>query len=183
VENVSVTTRNQDVSQRPERGTLSATVRERASPRGWTRHAEWIGEWNMTKTQTMKMATGGFEIASWDEATYEELDDGARLARASVTQKFTGDVAGDGAVEWLMAYRADGTAFFVGLQRVRGAVDRHDGAFVLETHGEFDGKVAKWSASVVPGSGSGELQGLKGAATFAAPLGGTASFEMEYEIG
>ena len=137
----------------------------------------------MVKAQTVNKATGGFEIASWDEATYEEFDDGARLARASVTQKFTGDVAGDGAVEWLMAYRADGTAFFVGLQRVRGTVGGRPGTFVLETHGEFDGKVARWSASVVPGSGSGELQGLKGTATFAAPLGGTASFEMEYEVG
>ena len=137
----------------------------------------------MTKTQTTMTATGGFDIASWDEETYEELDGGARLARASVTQTFTGDVAGDGAVQWLMAYRDDGTAAFVGLQRVRGTVGDRTGVFVLETHGEFDGKVAKWSASVVPDSGGGELQGLKGTASFSAPLGSAASFEMEYEIG
>ena len=137
----------------------------------------------MTRTQAAKTATGGFEIASWDEDTYEELDGGARLARAAVTQKFTGDVTGDGRVQWLMAYRADGTAYFVGLQLVRGAVGGRDGAFVLETHGEFDGKVASWSASVVPGSATGELDGLKGTATFSAPLGSAASFEMEYDIG
>src|SRR5690242_13885895 len=102
----------------------------------------------MTSTHAVKKATGGFEIASWDEDTYEELGEGARLARASVTQKFTGDVTGDGSVEWLMAYRADGTAYFVGLQLVRGSIEGNDGAFVLETHGDFDGKVASWSASV-----------------------------------
>ena len=98
-------------------------------------------------------------------------------------QKFTGDVDGDGAAEWLMCYRDDGTAHFVGLQRVDGSIDDRSGSFVLETIGEFDGKVAKWTAAVVPGTGSGELAGLRGDGRFEAPMGSTASFELEYEIG
>ena len=131
----------------------------------------------------MAKAKGEFEVASWNEDTYEEREGGGKLTRASVGQKFTGDVDGDGAAEWLMCYRDDGTADFVGLQRVDGSIDDRSGSFVLETIGEFDGKVAKWTAAVVPGTGSGELAGLGGDGRFEAPMGSTASFELEYELG
>ena len=94
----------------------------------------------------MTKAKGSFELASWDEHTYEEVDDGAKLTRASVTQTFTGAVEGEGAAQWLMAYRPDGTAHFVGLQRISGTIDDHKGTVVLETIGDFDGKVATWTA-------------------------------------
>jgi hypothetical protein len=130
----------------------------------------------------MTKAQGSFELAGWDETTYEELDGGAKLTRASVKQNFSGAIVGDGAVEWLMSYRADGTARFVGLQLVRGAVGDRKGSFVLETVGDFDGKQATWSATVVPGSGTGDLEGLRGTATFGAPHGSTASFDFDYEL-
>ncbi len=128
----------------------------------------------------MAKAKGSFELASWDEETYEPMDDGGKLTRASVTQTFTGAIEGDGAVQWLMAYRPDGTAHFVGLQRIRGTIDDRNGTFVLETIGDFDGKVATWTASVVPGTGSGDLEGLTGQGDFGAPQGPKASYELDY---
>ena len=113
---------------------------------------------------------GSFQNTSWNEETVEELEDGAKLTRASVTQDFTGDIEGDGAVQWLMAYRADGTAHFVGLQRVRATIAARTGTFVLETIGEFDGKTASWTATVVPDSGTRELGELSGAGRFEAPM-------------
>jgi hypothetical protein len=128
-------------------------------------------------------ATGSFENVSWDEDAYEDLGDGAKLTSASVAQTFTGDVEGDAAVRWLMAYRGDGTAHFVGLHRIRGAVSGRTGTFLMETIGEFDGTVASWGATVVPGSAMGELEGLSGQGTFKAPHGSTASFELELSFG
>ena len=130
----------------------------------------------------MTEARGTFELASWKEETYEELGDGAKLTRASVTQKFEGDIEGDGAVEWLMAYRPDGTAHFVGLQRVRGSVGGRTGVFVLETSGDFDGQTATWTASVVAGSATEELAGLAGDGTFGAPHGPNALYELSYTL-
>ena len=130
----------------------------------------------------MTKAKGAFELASWNEEQYGDLDDGGKLTRASVTQTFSGDLTGDGAVEWLMCYRGDGTAHFVGLQTVRGAIDDRKGTFVLETAGDFDGKVATWTASVVPGSATGELEGLEGNATFGAPHGSKATFTFDYDL-
>jgi hypothetical protein len=130
----------------------------------------------------MMKAHGSFELASWNEDTYEDIGGGAKLTRASVTQTFKGDVDGDGAVQWLMAYRSDGTATFVGLQRVRGSIGTRHGSFVLETVGEFDGQMATWQGSVVRGMATGELEGLSGRATFGAPHGQTASFELDYQF-
>ena len=130
----------------------------------------------------MSTAKGSFTLASWDERTYEEFEGGGRLTRASVTQEFEGDLEGDGSVEWLMAYRSDGTAHFVGLQRVEGALEGRKGSFVLETRGDFDGSVATWNAEVVPGSATDDLAGLRGTALFDAPKGPRAEFQLEYEL-
>ena len=130
----------------------------------------------------MTKAHGAFEVASWDEKTYGELEGGGKLSLASVKQDFTGDVTGDGAAQWLMCHRADGTAHFVGLQLVRGVVGESKGTFVLETSGDFDGTTATWTASVVPGSGTGELEGLSGRAEFGAPHGNQAAFDFDYQF-
>jgi Protein of unknown function (DUF3224) len=124
---------------------------------------------------------GVFKVASWNEDAYEERD-GHRLTQASVTQRFEGDITGEGAAQWLMAYRPDGTARFVGLQLVDGTLSGRRGTFVLETAGEFDGRVARWRASVVPGSSTGELTDLTGAGRFEAPHGSEASYELEVEL-
>ena len=130
----------------------------------------------------MTRASGAFEVTSWNEDAYEELAGGGKLTRASVEQKFTGDIEGDGAVQWLMAYRSDGKAHFVGLQRVAGSIGDRTGSFVLETAGDFDGETATGAWSVVPGSAVDGLQGLRGTGKFEAPHGPNASFELEYEF-
>jgi hypothetical protein len=129
----------------------------------------------------MAMMNGSFQMASWDESAYEERE-GRRLTRASVTQHFEGDVAGEGTAEWLMAYQPNGTARFVGLQLVEGEVAGRKGTFVLETAGEFDGAMARWEASVIPGSATGGLAELSGRGSFEAPHGSEASYELEFEL-
>jgi uncharacterized protein DUF3224 len=128
-------------------------------------------------------ANGSFKIAAWNEQTYTELEDGGKLTQASVKQAFSGDIEGEGAVEWLMCYRPDETADFVGLQRVVGQLGHRSGSFVLlQTAGTFDGKEARGALSVVPGSGTGDLRGLRGTGEFRAPLGSEAAVTLEYEL-
>lgn len=129
----------------------------------------------------MPSVKGSFELSSWNEDAYDERD-GRRLTRASVSQRFTGDLVGDGSAEWLMAYQADGRARFVGFQVVEGEVAGHRGTLVLETAGEFDGGVARWEATVVPASCTGELADATGAGRFEAPHGSTAAYELEISL-
>jgi len=130
----------------------------------------------------MATATGAFEVTSWAEEVYEQLEGGGRLTRATVEQTFTGDLTGAGAVQWLMAYRADGTAHFVGVQRVRGALGGRRGSFVLETSGEFDGSEARGAWQVIERAGGGELATLRGSGSFLAPHGSRAMYELDYEL-
>ncbi len=67
-----------------------------------------------------KRATATFQVKSWDEKPYNEIDEGPKLTRASVTKSFRGDIEGEGILEYLMIHRDDGSASFVGLERVVG---------------------------------------------------------------
>jgi hypothetical protein len=129
----------------------------------------------------MSRAVGSFELLSWNEETYDG-DEPGKLTLATVEQKFAGDIAGNGTVRWLMAYLADGTARFVGMQRIEGTVAGRRGSFVLETAGDFDGQMARWTVTVIAGSGTGELAGLAGTGSFGAEHGPEATYEIDYEL-
>ena len=127
-------------------------------------------------------ANARFAIKNWDEKPYSEGQDLPKLTRASVTKAFTGDVEGESHVEYLMMYRADGSATFVGLERVVGRIGDKSGTFVLQRSGVFEGGQAKESYSVVPGSGTGDLRGLRGDGKSAVGHGLEHPFTLEYEL-
>src|SRR5207244_13439223 len=129
------------------------------------------------------VANSRFSINSWDEKSYSEGQDLPKLTRAVVTKTFTGDIAGEGHVEYLMMYRSDGSATFVGLERVIGHVAGKTGSFVLQRTGAFENGVAKESYSVIPGSGTGELRGLRGGGTPAVGHGSEHPLTLPYDWG
>jgi hypothetical protein len=127
-------------------------------------------------------ANARFAIKSWDEKPYSEGQDLPKLTRASVTKTFTGDIEGDGQVEYLMMYRSDGSAAFVGFERVVGRMGGRTGSFVLQRTGVFEGGQAKETYVVVSGSGTGELRGLRGEGTSAVGHGMEHPFTMDFEL-
>ena len=129
-----------------------------------------------------KSANARFAIRSWDETAYSEGQDLPRLTRAKVTKTFTGDIEGEGQVEYLMMYRSDGSATFVGLERFVGRIGGRTGTFVLERSGVFENGQAKESYSVIPGSATGELQGLRGDGRSAVGHGTEHPFSLNYDL-
>lgn len=129
-----------------------------------------------------KSAKGQFAIKNWDEKPYGEGPDLPKLTRATVTKTFTGDLEGEGNVEYLMMYSSDGTATFVGLERITGRIAGKAGSFVLQRTGTFEGGQAKESYSVIPGSATGELRGLRGNGTSSVGHGMEHPFVLEYEL-
>jgi Protein of unknown function (DUF3224) len=123
-----------------------------------------------------------FAIKNWEERPYSEGKDLPRLTRASVAKTFTGDIEGDGQVEYLMMYRDDGSATFVGLERIVGRIGGKTGSVVLQRTGVFEGGQAKETYSVVPGSATGELRGLRGDGTSAVGHGMEHPFVLDYEL-
>jgi hypothetical protein len=136
----------------------------------------------LTRRIMMHVANSRFAIKSWDEKPYSEGPDLPKLTRAVVTRTFTGDITGEGDVEYLMMYRSDGSATFVGLERVVGQVAGKAGSFVLHRTGVFENGVAKESYFVIPGSGTGDLRGLRGEGTSAVGHGMEHPFVLDYEL-
>lgn len=128
-----------------------------------------------------KSANARFAIVSWDEKTYSEGQGLPKLTRASVTKTYTGDIAGEGHVEYVMMYRSDGSAAFVGLERFVGRLAGKTGSFVLRRVGVFEGGLAKEEYSVIPGSATGELQGLLGEGSSAVGHGMEHPFTLDYD--
>ena len=127
-------------------------------------------------------AKARFAIKSWDEKPYSEGQDQPKLTRASVIKTYTGDIEGEAQVEYLMMYRRDGSATFVGLERVVGGIGGKTGSFVLQRTGIFENGQAKESYSVIPGSATGDLQGLLGNGSSAVGHGMEHPFTLSYEL-
>jgi hypothetical protein len=130
----------------------------------------------------MTKATGAFQVAPASDDAYDELDGGIKLTHASGTQTFTGDIDGDGAVHWLMLYRPDKTAHFVGLQRITGSVGGRQGSLVAAAEGDHDGTGSKISLTIIAGSGTGDLAGIKGTGSLITQGGPNGTYELEYEL-
>ena len=127
-------------------------------------------------------ANARFAITSWDEKPYSEGPDLPKLTRSSVVKTLTGDIEGEGRVEYLMMYRGDGTAVFVGIERVTARLGGKHGTFVLQRTGVFEDGQAKEVYTVVPGSATGELRGLMGVGRTAVGHGMEHPFTLDYEL-
>ena len=128
------------------------------------------------------IANARFAIKNWEEQPYREEPNQPKLTRASVSKTLTGDIEGHSQVEYLMMYRADGSAAFVGLERVEGRLAGKTGGFVLQRTGVFEGGQAKETYVVIPGSATGELQGLVGEGTSAVGHGLEHPFTLNYDL-
>lgn len=129
-----------------------------------------------------QIANARFAIKGWDEQPYSEGEKLPKLTRASVNKTYTGDIDGEGQVEYLMMYRADGSASFVGHERITGSIAGRRGSFVLERTGVFEGGLAKESYTVVDGSGTGELKGLRGEGATSVGHGMEHPIVLAYEL-
>ena len=135
----------------------------------------------MSERQATKVhATGLINVKTYVPKPYDEPTEGPKLIRISVTETFTGDIVGEGTAEFLQVVRPEGSASFVGVERVLGKIGRRSGTFVFQNEGTLEGKTVSGSWFVVPGSGTGELRGLRGDGGFTAELGQHAKITLDY---
>ncbi|MGO9784680.1 MAG: DUF3224 domain-containing protein [Streptosporangiaceae bacterium] len=125
-------------------------------------------------------ASAVITVDKYEPSAYDEPADGPVLTRIHVEESFSGDIQGDGVVEFLQAGRADGSASFAGLERVTGELAGREGTFVLQDSGTVDGSIVSGDWFVVPGSGTGQLAGLRGDGGFRANLGEGAEAHLDY---
>ena len=119
-------------------------------------------------------------VHTYEPESYESPAEGPGLVRIHVAETFSGDIEGAGVVEFLQAARADGSASFVGIERITGTVAGRQGTFLLQDAGTVEGSVVEGDWFVVPGSATGELAGLRGEGGFRANLGEGARVHLDY---
>ncbi len=127
-------------------------------------------------------ANATFKITGWDEKPYKELDAGSKMTRASVTTIFSGDLEAESNIEFLMFYPNDQTASFVGLEYIVGKLGERSGSFVFQHSGVFEDGLAKGAWVVVPGSGTGDLKGLRGEGKGASDNSDDHPFTFDYDF-
>jgi hypothetical protein len=130
-------------------------------------------------TDTIR-ANAVISVQKYEPVAYDESADGPVLSRIHVEETFSGDIRGDGVVEFLQAARADGSASFVGIERVTGTIGDRDGTFLLQDAGTVADGIVSGDWSVIPGSGTGGLAGLHGTGGFRANLGEGAEVHLDY---
>ncbi len=127
-------------------------------------------------------AISTFKVASWDEKTYEEMAEGKKLNRSSVTYTYEGDIVGESLGETLMFYPSEKTASFVGIERITGTIGGRTGSFVLQSSGTYDGTTARNNCTILPDSGTGELRGIRGEAKMEAGHGPGGTLTLDYDF-
>jgi hypothetical protein len=125
-----------------------------------------------------------FEITRWDEEPYDK-GEGNELARATVEKAFAADRLSGTSAAQLFLVRTAGEpqgAAYTAVERFQVVLGGREGTFVL-VHGatsEVDADDVS-RGHVVPGSGTGGLEGLRGTAAYAHDEDGP-RLTLDYEL-
>jgi hypothetical protein len=114
------------------------------------------------ETLTTMRANGTFEVKLSPLEAYNQAPE-AKIGRMSVDKTFAGDLVGTSQGEMLTGGSpAEGSAGYVAIERVNGALQGRSGSFLLQHSGTITSASQELTITVVPGSGTGELEGIAG---------------------
>lgn len=127
-------------------------------------------------------ARGAFDV----KLAPQPMGDGPEapaLGRMSIDKQYHGELEATGKGEMLTAA---GTTFknsaaYVAVERVSGILQGRTGAFALQHMGTMNRGAQQLSITVVPDSGSGQLEGLTGKMGITI-TGGTHFYDFEYTL-
>lgn|SRR5690242_7466086 len=126
-------------------------------------------------------ATGTFDVKLAPLEPYNR-DAGAALGRMSLDKEFHGDLEAASKGEMLSAGSPQsGSAGYVAIERVTGALNGRRGSFALQHNATMHRGAHALNIIVVPGSGTDQLAGLGGTMNIIIE-DGRHSYEFEYEL-
>lgn len=128
-----------------------------------------------------KQAAGSFEVKTSPLATDDSLA-GTAIGRFALEKTFHGDLDATSKGMMLTAGNlAKGVAGYVAIEQVTGSLDGRSGSFALQHNGTMGGGTFELSVNVVPGSGSGALEGISGELKIVIE-GGKHAYTFAYEL-
>jgi len=128
---------------------------------------------------TRTHAKAKITVKSSEGRPYDQTP-GPQLVELHLHETFAGDIDGESPVRALQVLRDDQSASLVSVQRFSGKLGGRQGTFVLQgSETVKNGKIeAKWF--VVPGSGTGDLSGLRGEGGFEGEFGKGSEGTLDY---
>ncbi|WP_321781750.1 DUF3224 domain-containing protein [Burkholderia pyrrocinia] len=128
-----------------------------------------------------QQANGPFEVKLNPESL-SSVAENTGLGRMSLDKQFHGDLEAVSHGEMLaFRTRVQGSAGYVAMETVQGTLGGRQGSFVLQHSATMTRGQPKQSITVVPDSGTGELQGLSGSMIINID-NGQHSYTFDYEL-
>ena len=126
-------------------------------------------------------ATGPFEVKLNPQAAYNS-DADALLGRLSIDKEFHGNLDATSKGEMLTAGTSvKSSAGYVAIERVTGTLNGRSGSFALQHTGTMNRGAPALTITVVPDSGTGQLEGLTGTMSIEI-ASGKHSYIFEYSL-
>src|SRR5206468_3995735 len=123
-----------------------------------------------------------YVISAWDEEALWTLQGTSKLAKASIRQKYSGDLVGISRWEALLCHLGDGTIRCAGLTHLVGRLGGRSGEFTMEVHGIYKDAEIRLDWTIARYSETGELQGLSGTGTSILTRTAQGVFTLDYEF-
>lgn len=125
---------------------------------------------------------GTFRIEEWNEKIVSEVEGGPTLKKAHVKKIYSGDIEGEGVVEYLFIYTTAKNADIYGLERFSGRIDHKHGTFLFEHKGFFEHDTADMKWEIVPKSGTGDLRDIEGQVHFKSDMKEIYSITLKHHL-
>jgi len=151
--------------------------------------AKYDGEWKIVQVLwqshpdkgTAMQATGNFEVQLKPLEVYNQSPD-AKIGRLSIDKTLEGDLEATSQGEMLSGGSpAEGSAGYVAIERVTGTLHGKSGSFLLQHTATMTPEAQEATITVVPGSGTGELEGIAGSMGIEIEAG-QHSYSFEYTL-
>jgi len=125
-------------------------------------------------------ASGTFEVKITPQTDDNAANAG--LGRMTIDKQFHGDIEGTSKGQMLSAMsEVQGSGVYVAVEKVTGALKGRNGTFILHHTGVMTRGAPQLTITVVPDSGTGQLQGLKGTMSITI-ADGKHSYDFEYTL-
>jgi hypothetical protein len=134
---------------------------------------------SQTKPHTRTRAKAKITVQSSEATPYDQTAS-PKLMELRLSETFTGDIEGESPVRALQVLRDDHSASLVSVQRFRGKLGGRQGTFVLQGQEVVENGKIKATWFVVPGSGTGDLSGLRGEGGFEGEFGKGSDGTLDY---
>jgi hypothetical protein len=132
-----------------------------------------------SRTKPRTRARAKITVQASEASPYDQTASPA-LVEIRLSETLTGDIEGESSVRALQVLRDDKSACLVSMQRFRGRVGGRHGTFVLQGSETVENRKINARWFVVPGSGTGDLAGLRGEGGFQGEFGKGSDATLDY---